>query len=162
MDTYLWDIASMFGTYTMGRHKQTVEELEKQLEQLKKDVDKHVEMSLVDRLIYSLQHSVLILEDDVETLDKLIEDLKGTTGAGGDLFRLHITIFKSRKESSEARIEKYKKRLVECVKQLKDYNFATQRKELDQDIEAAKKQREVEAEEAKKAHQEADGNPQIA
>ncbi len=119
--------------------EKTVDEIEAELVALRKSTDKQVEMELLHQLTYSLQHSILYLEEEVTDLEGLKGKLEEQTGAGSEVFRVNRVICEHRLEMAKKNVEVRKKRLDEITKQLKNHVFEVKSKDLVEDLEAAKK-----------------------
>lgn len=131
--------------YLMGHRytKKTKEQLEKELEELKKAADQRVEMHILERRIYLLQTLITLTEDDIETAESDLAalDSLGTADKNSSYWAVTNALVSSRLQNNASKVEAHKQELAELIAKLKDYAFAMDRKGIDEDI------RELEEEE---------------
>lgn len=113
----------------------TPEDVEKEIEDLKKRLDAHFDYELLDRTIYTLNSSIIWheasaknLEIDLKSLENIPEQHKGTDWV------ILTALFKGRLEHDKNIIEEHKKLLIECTEKAKAYAFEVRSKELREEL----------------------------
>lgn len=138
---WIYSLGGMASTYAKAKTR-TIEMVEKEIEELKKRSDDHVDYELNDRMCAGLNHSIMWHEANIKDIEANIQALDGMDAKHKETtdWQLIYTIFQTRLASDKKIVEDHKETLAFTLQKVKEYAFVARSRDLREELEELKEE----------------------